>query len=424
MRFFFDVFLVLLSTMITIRTYKQLVHFKNFSLAAYAIFICYIFNCLPIALDLIAGLPDYMSSFSEFERAAKNDTVSILYDMYISIAMIAFYIYYNKYKISENGSLLHYTPKLWIIQDLIIVSPLILYIILIGDVSDLIMNSLIDREGDSLSFGIINNLLFISLFFFCIRVFGKKKTLFSYLALLLFLVMLTLVSGKRFIVAVVLLGYLYSFICSQWRDKKSVPLTLAIGVVGGLFMAFVVYYITNIKIMGDFSGYIYSQLRIDFGREDVTKFVLMREMEGNPILEYRGESVLSLLLMVVPRAIWPTKPFPHYRYLTSELYGINLDELHSGMTPSVFEMMVANFGYVGMVIAIVLVIAIIRFGDTLKNPNLKLITLIILIQLFTQSLDVILILFYFFLFMVITKRHWINKKISGVKRIISLNQNE
>ena len=167
--------------------------------------------------------------------------------------------------------------------------------------------------------------------------------------------------------------------------------------------------------MGDYSNYIYTQLRIDFGRDDVTKFVLMREMEGQPILEYRGESVLSLLLMIVPRFIWPAKPYPHYRYLTAELYGITPDELQSGMTPSIFEMMVANFGYLGMIIAIAVILSIVYFGDWLKNPNFTLISLIILIQLFTQSLDVILILFYFFLFMVITKRHWLIKKYKSIK---------
>ena len=410
MRLLFDTLLVVVSLVIVVKTYNNLHSFKNVSLAAYVIFVCFVFNCLPIALDIFMGTPNYMVYFGEFERAANNDSVSIIYDIYMLVAMLVLYVYYVKNPVDELEGTFSYSSKFNIIQLLLIFSPLITYFIFIGSIQDLLLNSLLDRKAETNALGLINNLLFISLYFICIRYFGKQKNVLTIFALVFFLIMLTMISGKRFIVAVVLMCYFFSYISSRWQGKHKVSMTPILLVVGGLFMVFVVYYITNIKVMGDFSGYIYSQLRVDFGREDVTKFVLMREMEGHPILEYRGESVLSLLLMIVPRAIWPAKPFPHYRYLTSELYGVDMDELNSGMTPSIFEMMVANFGYIGMIIAILLLIAIIRFGDRLNNPNLRLLTLIVLIQLLTQSLDVILILFYIFIFLVLTKKHWIKNK--------------
>lgn len=421
MRLFFDITLILVSSIIVIKSYRQLITYQNLSLSAYVIFICYIFNCLPIGLDILFGYPDYVAYLSEFERAANNNTVSIIYDIYILIAMIVFYFCQKKNRIQEEYSLLKYHKKYTIFKDVIIVSPLLLFFLLIGNINDLLINSLLNRQADSNSLGLINNLLFLSLIFFCIRIFGQKRTSTSYISLILFLLILTLVSGKRFIVAVVLLVYFYSFICSRWTDKKNINLTLIVTIVGSLFMAFVIYYITNIKVMGDFSGYIYSQLRIDFGREDVVKFVIMRELDGNPILNYRGESVLSLLMMIVPRAIWISKPYPHYRYLTAEIFGSKLDELHSGMTPSIFEMMLANFGFFGMIVAIALVVAIVKFGDQLRYPNLKLVVLIILIQLFTQSLDVVLIIFYYFLFLIITKKYWIIRKIKVIKKSFTIH---
>lgn len=416
MRFVCDLLLVVVSTYIVALTYKGLSSYRNLSIAAYVIFMCYIFNCLPVLLDIFVGKPNYVTLFSEFERATNNDTVSIVYDFYILVAMYSFYIYLKRNVVNVIDTEIKYSRKLWIIQVFLIISPILLFFLFVGGFRDLILGSLIEREITAGANFWIDNLLFISLYFFCIRIFGRKTNNFTFLWMLLYLVMLTLVSGKRFIVAVVLMSYLFSFLCSQWKNKRKAHLTAIIVVTASLFMAFVVYYITAIKVMGDFSSYVYSQLRIDFGRDDVTKFVLMREMEGNPILEYRGESVLSLLFMIVPRFIWPTKPYPHYRYLTAELYGTSPDELQSGMTPSVFEMMLANFGYVGMIVAIALILSIVYFGDRLKNPNYKLITLIVLIQLFTQSLDVILILFYCFLFMVITRRHWLINKYKPIKR--------
>ena len=417
MRVLLDIALVIISTVIVIKTYRDLISYRNLSLSAYVIFLCYIFNCFPILLDLLMGTPNYIMYY-DFELAANNDTVSMIYDVYILAAIICFYIYYKKNVVPASESYLKYSKKLWVIQDLLIISPILVVLLFGGGVGEFVYASLADREVDSNISAIVNQLMFISLYFFCVREFGQKKKALTGLWLVFFLIILALISGKRFIIAVVLLSYFFCFICSRWVGKYNTHMTAMLLVVGSFFMAFIVYYITNVKVMGDFSGYIYSQLRIDFGREDVTKFVIMRELEGQPILDYRGESIISTLLMFVPRTVWAAKPYPHYRYLTSSLVGGTPEDLHFGMTPSVFEMMIANFGIIiGIVIAIALIIAITKFGDLLKSTNQKLVVLIVLIQLFTQSLDVIFVLFYYFMFLIITHRYWIKSNLSKIKNL-------
>ncbi|MBO6128363.1 MAG: hypothetical protein J6P79_05650, partial [Pseudobutyrivibrio sp.] len=302
------------------------------------------------------GTPNYIMYY-DFELAANNDSVSIIYDVYLLAAIVCFYIYYRKNVVLASETYLKYSRKLWIIQDFLILSPILVILLFGGGIGEFVYGSLTDREVDSNVSALVNQLMFISLYFFCIREFGQKKKTLTTLWLVIFLIILALISGKRFIIAVVLLSYFFCFICSRWVGKYQTHMTAMLIVVGSLFMAFIVYYITNVKVMGDFSGYIYSQLRIDFGREDVTKFIIMRELEGQPILEYRGETILSTLFMFVPRALWEAKPYPHYRYLTSSLVGGTPEDLHFGMTPSVFEMMIANFGIIiGIVIAIALII--------------------------------------------------------------------
>ena len=410
LRFVLDLLLVIISTVIVIKTYRDVISFKNESLIAYVIFITYIFNSLPIAFDIIWGYPDYIPLHSDFGKAARNDTVSIIYDLSIIVAMLSFYLYSIKNIVKENRTEFKANNRFYIIQLLLILSPIIAYFTLVGGLNDLLYSSLIEREGEANSLGLVTNLLYIGLFVFCIRIFGRKPTKLSLLWLLLYLLVLTVISGKRFILAVILIAYFFSFINSKWEVKKRANFTVLIALIGVMFMAFVVYYITSVKVMGDFSGYIYSTLRVDFGREDVTKFVLMREIEGNPILDYRGQTFLSLLLMAVPRAMWPTKPYGHYRYLTAALTGDSPDSIPSGMTPSLYEMSIANFGYLGIIVAIVVLLLIVKFGDRLANPNLKLIVLIVVIQLLTQNLDVSLFIFYVFLFLVITGKHWVMKK--------------
>ena len=66
-------------------------------------------------------------------------------------------------------------------------------------------------------------------------------------------------------------------------------------------------------------------LRVDFGRDDVVKYVISEEFfKHKMILDYRLQSIISLLLFFIPRSIWPTKPYPHYMYLTGHLLNLNI----------------------------------------------------------------------------------------------------
>lgn len=409
MRIALDILLVIISTIITIRTYRSIVSFNNVSLAAYVIFICYIFNCLPIAFDLMLGIPEYHYYLSDFGVAAASDNVSMLYDIYMLAAMISFYKYYKKNSVSSSESEYTYSQKYKIFRYVLILSPLLIFLLFVGSFDNYVYTSLQGRDIDSEVSLYINQFMFISLYVFCIWIFSKKNNKFTGLWLTLYMLILAIISGKRFIVAVVLLSYFYSFINSNWRNKRKTNITPVLLVILSLFMGFMIYYITQVKIMGDFTGYIYTQLRVDLGREDVTKFVLMRELEGKPILDFRGQSFVSMLLMIVPRFLWVAKPWPHYRYLTAAIYSETPETISSGMTPSVFEMMVANFSFWGIVLAIGLILGIVKLGDRLRSTNKRLIVLLILIQLFTQSMDVLLFLFYYFIFICLFGKK-INKK--------------
>ena len=55
---------------------------------------------------------------------------------------------------------------------------------------------------------------------------------------------------------------------------------------------------------------VYDMLRVDFGRDDVIKYVIYKEFfKQNHILDYPGQSFFSTLFIFIPRIIWPSKPF-------------------------------------------------------------------------------------------------------------------
>ena len=179
MRIALDILLVIISTIITIRTYRSIVSFNNVSLAAYVIFICYIFNCLPIAFDLMLGIPEYHYYLSDFGVAAASDNVSMLYDIYMLAAMISFYKYYKKNSVSSSESEYTYSQKYKIFRYVLILSPLLIFLLFGGSFDNYVYTSLQGRDIDSEVSLYINQFMFISLYVFCIWIFSKKNNKFT-----------------------------------------------------------------------------------------------------------------------------------------------------------------------------------------------------------------------------------------------------
>ena len=96
-----DWILIILSTMVTIKSVKRLFS-NNVRIIDFCLITFYIFNCLPVLLDKIIGVPNYNSWFSGFREATSNEKVAIIYDIYMLLTLIIFMIYIRKTKKSKN----------------------------------------------------------------------------------------------------------------------------------------------------------------------------------------------------------------------------------------------------------------------------------------------------------------------------------
>jgi hypothetical protein len=158
---------------------------------------------------------------------------------------------------------------------------------------------------------------------------------------------------------------------------------------------------------------IYDAFRVDFGRDDVVKFVINRELFlQEPILEYRGQTIISTFLQFIPRDIWASKPFPHYMYLTAAILGVPIQFLHTGLTPSWFEICIANFGYLGFFIGVFSIPLLCFLGDIIKAIRLKAIVLMLIVALLTASID------FYFIFILILTVELVYKFILKERRVI------
>lgn len=153
-------------------------------------------------------------------------------------------------------------------------------------------------------------------------------------------------------------------------------------------------------------------LRVDFGRDDVVKFVIEQEIfKKEPILAYRGQSFLSTFLTFVPRRIWPNKPYPHYMYLTSRILGTAIDRLPAGTTPSWFELCIANFSWLGFAVGAFSIPMFCKWCDKLKSIPRQMLVLVFIMVLITQSMDAYVAFLLLIIAQCVIKHMMIGKRI-------------
>jgi len=391
---------VLVSTVISGVALRRIISRESRSIADYGIVLLWLFNGLPILLDLTVGPPDYgiWPWFSYLEIAVSNEAVRLTYAAYYTVLMLVLAAYSHHWhrRHSVGPELMYVASNSSVFRGPMLLAISILPFLLVlmsgnvqafleyGDLSSRVSGGIYDLIFASELIGIFA--------FFC-WYFEERVQNSNLLVLLLYSGAILWVDGKRYLIATILLVCWYFYMNSRKVVRISMrKVAVAAAAVAVLFGGFYVWYSQQYKTVDLTWDGVYLAARTDFGRDDVTKFVLYREIvEERPILEYRGASMLSSVLVFVPRSVWPAKPYPHYRYLTAALYGTSVLSIPAGMTPSILETSVANFGVgLGMAACCVILTAICRLADGTRSVPRRVLYLILLAALLTQSLDAVL----------------------------------
>lgn len=415
-----DWLMILITTIVTYKSYKKLVFDRYCSVSFYVVFIVYIFCCVPIMLNYLIGMPQYtiVYWYKAFIEPMNNVDVSAIYDIYITFAIFALYIYgtkMNRKLLSRatqlNTVLRNENEKSWIYA-FGIVSPL-LYVLLSGNASKFLIYSSMNLRGvsgqDNL---ILNSLILVSLFCTCIMLFSGRITAKKMCVLALITFILAWLQGKRFIIAVMGVFYLFFLTKSELGEKGRKRVFWILPIMGITLIAFSAFYLAVIKPLSNMTfDSVYDMLRVDFGRDDVIKYVIYEEFfKKNHILDYPGQSFFSTLFIFIPRIFWPNKPYSHYQYLTSSILNLPISKLPAGTTPCWYEMTLCNFGYLGYLVGIFGLISFCYFADTMKKTKSKSLVFMFILVLLTQNTDVYVV-YILFIFMYYLEQHIKHPKI-------------
>lgn len=389
------------SLYIAISSLKRLI-LPNSSIMEYAILFIFVFNCIPIILDLIIGVPQYSSYYIGLNIALQSEITAVIYNFYIIFVLLFLHIYAKKNKeinkftdIKLQDQYEHNAPFKELLRDYIY------FILILLPLFHVIFSPYVSHFYEYGSFGMrgitdstfteLNTFLrLFSLVFLASWLLNKKKQggVLEFVMVLFYLFVLIWIDGKRNIIAFIMVLLFFVFRIRNRFKPKKVFLTLIIS--GLLILSVSSGY--QILLRSDFIDYsdfhnAYNDYRLNFGRDDVTKLAIYSELDDDfQILNYRGESILSLFIFWIPRSVWPDKPLQHYNYITSAAMGVEPHPVPWGITPSIFDQLVANFSFFGILLVPFLLIWLTKIGDKAKSQLSKLLMIFILSGILTMGI--------------------------------------
>ena len=141
----------------------------------------------------------------------------------------------------------------------------------------------------------------------------------------------------------------------------------------------------------------YTGMRLDFGRDNTIKTAIYAEVNGDRIMNYRGESLTFSATFFVPRTWWPEKPLPYGPHMLS--YAINTTPRYHGwsFTTSLFDEAIANFGWLGMLIGPLFLGLLCRIADRNRPYWLKTLGVLVCLLFMAVHLAAFTVLFVLWL---------------------------
>jgi hypothetical protein len=208
--------------------------------------------------------------------------------------------------------------------------------------------------------------------------FCQRRLKFTAFYVLLFAVLVAWLDGKRAVVLI--MGVMFGIALWSRGVLKRRSLMVAGGLFGAVFLFFSVLYqseVRDYKTVDDAKRY--DNIRLDYGRDHVIRSTLYAELnaEAPPILEYRLESFLFDATMLVPREVWPEKPWPYAVYATAAAFRLPVRFLGWGVTTSWLEEAIANLGWLGLIVGPLLPAWICRMGEASQDTIVKLLTILV-----------------------------------------------
>lgn len=253
---------------------------------------------------------------------------------------------------------------------------------------------------------------------------SSPKARFVRLIVYIEVFLLVWVDGKRGFLTYSLLGILMIDFM-----KKSYNSRILFASKSSLFLAIILsYFFVYSSVTGKGSGNsFFVEYSFYFSRLSVEKTAIYDCLHGKRILEYPLQSILYDLFFFVPRSWWPEKPVMYCRYFTGYAYtGLGSNMLTGNLQVNVWTEYISNFGIIGHLLALLLLLFVIRFLERKASPVPYIFgSMFILIYLMFGFESIVLVLYSLFVLSAILSKTGFSKasiRIVASSKLISFNR--
>ena len=335
---------------------------------------------LPLIVDLVVGPPSY-SFLPGFYTASRDTTTRMLFCAYVALTPVVLYLF-GRASASRHDEAAVSAPRVnrrtRRMLGIAVAMPVGAALLAPDSSIYLSYGAQLQVLGDLEQYhAFVNALCLLSIVSGVSLLLTAEKLSFRSFAFITpWLFASCWLVGKRFILALVVLGVLYVMWSRSALGARRFGFAV---IVSGLCIgvASFVYQRTVREMSPRESDLYYTGVRVDFGRDPGIMQAIRAELDGpeNRILEFRGESLLFNLAMFVPRTVWPTKPWPYAVYDTARALGLNrASSIGWGVTTSWLGESIANFGWAGFLLGPLALALLCRVGDGTGDPVVRYMT--------------------------------------------------
>ena len=414
MEFLLDIFTLVLGLGCTITAIRKIIS-SNYSVLHLCILLFFIIQVVPIFVNYFCDL-SVIERRTQYEYLAIKDSyTNILYDFFCVFTMLILLYFGNKYStkvVRQNLTVIRLKSSAIVFLLALLMFLPVAGVIFSPDPSVYYVFSFLYAHNFSYSLASVvyhnHVMIFIDYiaFFSILSYYYYKST--SKKAVFLTIVsscILVWVDGKRGILAMLIVGFiLVDFL--KWRSKSYKKLIIKSVLLILLFAGyFAIYSVFADKYTDDSNFITYNAYFSRLG--EVKMSIYSRSLGPNSMLPYDGATIIYDLFAFVPRTLWPDKPYGFFNYLTSFAYfgnGSNFLE-GSNYQVNIWSEYFANFGLLGSIISVALILFVVRYSEKSSNRLVKMLGGVFVLTYMILGFEMIVMLeFYLWIFLVVRGR--------------------
>ncbi len=323
----------------------------------------YLFFVFPL---IICSIFDYKyNSFIMANEAMKDIWANIYYAIFVILVSLLLCIFTNKKTLNRSKSKKYVSRNISLLAFWFIV--IVFLIILIRNGISILLDGYGARLNNT-TYEIYEPLVSVSMLFYLILIHYTKKMGLRKIIGTIVIVLLIYIHGKRFIAAQFLILIAFDLFYSKKVNGRTFVALISLCAILIIGLA----YLYGVLLKKNTSSLV-DYFLIDMSRHYTLIYQFFCKSSEKLISINNYDAIVADLFIFIPRNIWETKVYPFSNSITRSLLGLSPSNENLGWstTITIFSDFYDSFGFLGLIMTIILFLIICFLINKSKNITIR-----------------------------------------------------